>query len=260
MLEHTSTSNALYFLYLAHSLARRRLGKPSLFQLHAHPFCRHGGEEKLFTINRLRTLFRRTEGVPSLSRKNCLCNGRSSESGKIEIHEDGVAFGRSDFDGGCVGGESSCGELEMDDGARQAAAALRDTEIGGFAGEVIGRDLFLAIEDAELERAPEVRGAELVADGRARAGARRPGNQSAIGLGEQNLDRDGNDFIVGMMIFCGLLGAVVGLPAGMLHEKSKGSEKRDGVDMRAGGRRRQESGVAAEKLGRGFVMALTKEI
>src|SRR3989442_1234902 len=31
MLEHTSTSNTLYFLYLAHSLARRRLAKPSLF-------------------------------------------------------------------------------------------------------------------------------------------------------------------------------------------------------------------------------------
>src|SRR2546427_515122 len=31
MLEHTSTSNTLYFLYLSHSFSRRRLAKPSLF-------------------------------------------------------------------------------------------------------------------------------------------------------------------------------------------------------------------------------------
>src|SRR6266567_407404 len=61
MLEHTSTFNTLYFLYLAHSLARRRLAKSSLFsclrtlsvatgrretlyyESFPHPFPSHGG-------------------------------------------------------------------------------------------------------------------------------------------------------------------------------------------------------------------------
>ena len=74
MLEHTLTSHTLYFLYLAHSLAtvtRQALS----FQLLAHPFLSPQDEEKLFIINRFRTLFRRTEGYPLLPAKNCLRNG-----------------------------------------------------------------------------------------------------------------------------------------------------------------------------------------
>src|SRR5713226_9117503 len=99
MLEHTLTSHTLYFLYLAHSLAtvtRQALS----FQLLAHPFCLHRtksssllsivsglfsvacapflspqDEEKLFIINRLRTIFRRTEAYLLFPAKNCLRNG-----------------------------------------------------------------------------------------------------------------------------------------------------------------------------------------
>ena len=37
----------------------------------------------------------------------------SAERGKIEVDGDGVPFGGNDFDGGGIGGESVCGELEL---------------------------------------------------------------------------------------------------------------------------------------------------
>src|SRR5713226_2996195 len=62
------------------------------------------------------------------------------------------------------------------------------------------------------------------------------------------------------MIECGLLGAVVGLPTGMLNEKSERSEESDGGDVRAGFGRRKGFCVFVEESSHGFVAALTEEI
>ena len=62
------------------------------------------------------------------------------------------------------------------------------------------------------------------------------------------------------MVLSRLLGTVVGLAAGVLDKKSEGCEKRGGIDMRTGGRRRKEFCVFAEEAGHGFVVALAEEV
>src|SRR6266702_268187 len=68
MLEHTSTSNTLYFLYLAHSLARRRLAKPSLFSCLCTLSVATGRREALY-YQSFPDSFPSHGGVPSPPRK-----------------------------------------------------------------------------------------------------------------------------------------------------------------------------------------------
>ena len=123
----------------------------------------------------------------------------SAERGEVEVDGDGVALAGRDFDGGGVGGKCGGREPEVDDGAGEKATTVGALVLG-FAGEVIGGDLFVAVEDAVLKGAPEVGGTELNADGRAGPRMSRRGEDGAVGLCEQNFNLDFDNFVMGFVV------------------------------------------------------------
>src|SRR5579859_6113508 len=180
---------------------------------------------------------------------------KSTKRREVEIHGNGVAFAGSDLHARRVGLERGRRELNVHDGAGENATSL-GARVLRLAGDVLGRNLFVAVEDAVLESAPEFRRAKLNGGRRARARMGRCGNEGAVGLRELNLHLNFDGFVMRFVIESRALGAVVGLPAGVSDEKREGREEGDGSNMRSGfGRGKQLRVLVKERVHR-FVATL----
>src|SRR5207302_5457690 len=124
--------------------------------------------------------------------------------------------------------ERGRGELDIDNGARKSATTTLRALILRLPGNIFGRDLFVAVEDAVLESTPEFRRTLLKSGRRAGAGMSRRDDDRAIGLRELNLDLNFDDFVMRFVVQSRALRAVVGLPAGILDEKRERRQEADG--------------------------------
>src|SRR6266436_4690228 len=157
-----------------------------------------------------------------------------AEVGEVEVEGEGIALRGIHVNGGGAGGKVFGVEVEPQSGAdEEAAAVLRAGEIG-LAGRREGPELPVFAGNLNVEIFPEVIGTRDEAGGRTGARTGRTNNISTVRIGELDLHHDSYEFGLIAMIECGLLGAVVGLPTGMLNEKSERSEESDGGDVRAG--------------------------
>lgn len=86
------------------------------------------------------------------------------------------------------------------------------------------------------------------------------GDDGAVGLRELNLYLDFDNFLMRFVVEGRSLGAVVGLPAGMLDEKRERREERDGSNVWPGFGRRQRLRISVQERLHGFVAALPEEI
>jgi len=183
-----------------------------------------------------------------------------AEVGEVEVEGEGIALRGIHVNGGGAGGKVFGGEVEPQSGAdEEAAAVLRAGEIG-LAGRREGPELPVFAGNLNVEIFPEVIGTRDEAGGRTGARTGRTNNISTVRIGELDLHHDSYEFGLIAMIECGLLGAVVGLPTGMLDEKGERSKESDGGDVRAGFGRRKGFCVFVEESSHGFVAALTEEI
>src|SRR5215467_15888485 len=95
-----------------------------------------------------------------------------AQGGEVEIHGDGLAFGRGDFDRRGIRSKCDSRETDVNGGAAQFAARFATIGVIGLTSDVIRDDLFFAVEDAEFDGAPESGGARLNAHGGTRTGVR----------------------------------------------------------------------------------------
>lgn len=180
---------------------------------------------------------------------------------EVEVDGEGIALRGNDVDGGGAGGKGLGGEIELESGAGEDAAAFVRAGQIGLAGRREGAEHFVVAGDLNVEVFPEVIGTRNEARGRTGAGTGGASDVRAIRIGELNLNDDSYEFGLIAMIEGGLLGAVTGgVLAGLLDEKSERSEESDGGDVRTGFRRRKEFCVFVEKSGHGFVTALAEEV
>ena len=185
----------------------------------------------------------------------------SAEVVEIEIDGKGIALRGRHVDGGGAARKVFDGEIKLQRGAgERAAAVLRADEIRLAVGRE-GAQFLVFAGDLNVEVFPEVIRAGDEAGGGTGTGTRGANDVSAVRIGELDLHNDSYKFGLIAMIECRLLGAVTrSVLAGLLDEKSERSEEGDGGDVRTGFRRRKESGVFVEESGHGAVMALAEEV
>src|SRR6266478_4389772 len=186
--------------------------------------------------------------------------GGSAEEGEVEVEGEGFALRRIHIDGGGAGGKVFGREIELESGAGEETASIFGAREIGLAGRRESPELLVVAGDLNVEIFPEVIRAREEAGGRTGARTGRTNNISTVRIGELDLHDDSYEFGLIAMIECGLLGAVVGLPTGMLDEKGERSKESDGGDVRAGFGRRKGFCVFVEESSHGFVAALTEEI
>jgi hypothetical protein len=86
-------------------------------------------------------------------------------------------------------------------------------------------------------------------------------HETAIGIGELDVNEDFDEILVPSMVKTGLLGAVVAdVAIGEESELDEGSEEGDGRNMGTGMWRREVPCVFVEKARDGSIMALAEEI
>ncbi len=179
---------------------------------------------------------------------------------EIEIDGEGITLGRIYVNDGGAGGKVFSGEIELESGAGEGAAAFVAEEIG-LAGRRERFELLVFAENLNVEILPEIVGTRDEAFGRTGAGTCGTNDKRAIGIGELDLNNDSYEFALVAMIECCLLGAVAGgVLAGLLDEKRERREDGDGIDVWAGLGRRKKFCVFVEKSGHGVVAALAEEV
>ncbi len=135
---------------------------------------------------------------------------------EIEIDGEGITLGRIYVNDGGAGGKVFSGEIELESGAGEGAAAFVAEEIG-LAGRRERFELLVFAENLNVEILPEIVGTRDEAFGRTGAGTCGTNDKRAIGIGELDLNNDSYEFALVAMIECCLLGAVAGgVLAGLL--------------------------------------------
>jgi hypothetical protein len=180
---------------------------------------------------------------------------------EVEVKGNGIALRGNHVNGGGAGDKVFGGEIELESGAGEGAAAVLGAQEIGLTVRREGFELLVIAGDLHVEIFPEVIRTRGEASGR--TGARTGGANDirAVGIGELDLHYDSYEFALVAMIESSLLSAITGrVLAGFLDEKSERSKEGDGGDVRAGFRRREEFCVFIEKSGHGFVTPLAEEI
>jgi len=165
---------------------------------------------------------------------------------EIEVEGDGITLGGKHLNGGGAGGKVFGGEIELESGAGQGAAAILGAAEIGPTVRREGPELPILAGDLNAEIFPEIIGARDEASWRTGAGTGRANDVRAIRIGELDLNDDSYKFGLIAMIEGGLLGAVLGALAGLLDQKSERGEKSNRGEVRTGFRRRKECRVFVE--------------
>jgi hypothetical protein len=96
--------------------------------------------------------------------------GREKGSAKVvevEIHGNGITLRGSYVDAGFSGGKVFGGEIKLESGANESAAAVTGAKDSGLARRREGSELLILAEDLNVEIFPEVVRARSEAGGRA---------------------------------------------------------------------------------------------
>ena len=180
---------------------------------------------------------------------------------EVEVEGDGITLRRKHVNGGGAGGKGFDGEIELQSGAGEDAAALLGAAEIGPAVRRDGPELLIPAGHLHVEIFPEIIRARDEAFWRTGAGTGRANDVGTIRIRELDLNDDSHKFGLIAMIESGLLGAVTGgVLAGLLDEYSERSEESDRDNVRTGFRRLQKPCVFVEERGHGFVTALAEEI
>ncbi len=156
---------------------------------------------------------------------------------EIEIDGEGIALGRIHLNGSGAGRKVFGGEIKLQSGAGECAAAFVAEE-KGLAGRREWFKVLVFAGNLDVEILPEIVRARNETFGGTGARAGGAHDIRAIRISELDLDDDSYEFGLIAMVKGGLLGAVAGrVLAGLLDEKSERSEDSDGGDVRAGFRR-----------------------
>lgn len=184
-----------------------------------------------------------------------------AEGGKVKIDLNGVAFGRSDEDGGGSRGERFSKELKFDGGSGQGAAALIGALHVGMPSRSKWPHRFFIDRGLHVEVFPEIVGTGRETGGGIGSRGGGANYYVAIGFGEQNFDNDFYCFFLSAVIDLRLLGTIAGgMLAGGLDREGKGSKERNGGDVWAGFGLVEIVRVLVEGPSHGVVSALAKEI
>jgi len=184
----------------------------------------------------------------------------SAEVVEIEIDGEGIALRGNHVNDGGTRGKVFRGEIELESGADESAAAFITEEIG-LAGRREGLELVVFAGNLNVEIFPEIIGTRNKPSWRTGAGTGGASDKRAIRIREMDLHTDSYEFALVAMIKSSLLSAVTGgVLAGLLDHKSERSEEGDGIDVRAGLRRRKEFCIFVEESSHGLVAALAEEI
>ena len=179
----------------------------------------------------------------------------------VEVKRNGIALRGNHVNGGGAGGKIFDGEIELESGAGEGAAAVLRTDEIGLAGRREGFELLVFAGNLNVEIFPEIIGTRNKPSWRTGAGTGGASDKRAIRIREMDLHTDSYEFALVAMIKSSLLSAVTGgVLAGLLDHKSERSEEGDGIDVRAGLRRRKEFCIFVEESSHGLVAALAEEI
>ena len=180
---------------------------------------------------------------------------------EIEVDGDGLALWGSDVDGGGAGGKGFDGEIKLQRGTCERAAAVLGADEIRLAHRGEGPQLLVFAGDLNVEICPEIIGTGDEAGGRTGAGTGGTNDKRSIRIGKLDLNYDPYEFALVAMVERRLLSTVTGsVLAGLLDEKGEGSEESDRGDVGTRFRWQKEFRVFVEERGHRLVMALAEEI